>query len=88
MLVDVHTALDLAAPDDAGDTERVFVTGSYEYYHYGQVRCRPESGLCAARCFRDTAGRARSEISQTISRTCSRVSLLADRIGILTHRFD
>jgi hypothetical protein len=103
MLVDVHTALDLAALDAAGDTERVFVRGSYEYHHYGQVLCRPASGLCAARCFRDTAGHARkrdftndvpylqarasarrdasvtrlaareSEISQTMSRTCSRM---------------
>jgi len=37
MLVDVHAALDLAAQAE-GENERVFVRGSYEYHHYGQVR--------------------------------------------------
>ncbi len=69
MLLDVHTALDLAAdPEEAGENERVFVRGSYEYHHYGQVRCRPAWGsarrdasvtrlaACAPRASTTTAG--------------------------------
>ena len=63
MLVDVHAALDLAAPDAVGDTERVFVRGSYEYHHYGQVRGSPRRA--PALFFLDTAGRVRPRRAST-----------------------
>ncbi len=61
MLVNVHTSLDLAAPAE-GENERVFVRGSYEYHHYGQVQRVAHACAHVYACMHITRAIARTHI--------------------------